>query len=200
MVWMITYHPDDYLQNYQNYLLLKQPKYLALACLKGPAPVTRRSCKIGGQCYIVSLHQHLLPHMVVSMKSVCLLRTDGLTVADLRKIPSGDDDHINIQTIGGCAVSLWESDRQLFKDISCAIEGEGGESQTAAKFFANHHCPGGDFVILTLRFHFGHTFCFRNMKIIMAVICRMRKRVSPYEQHLDSRIVVGRQIRGSLTH
>ena len=64
---MITYHPDDYLQNYQNYLLLKQPKYLALPCLKGPAPVTKRSCKIGGQCYIVSLHQQLLPHMVLGM-------------------------------------------------------------------------------------------------------------------------------------
>ena len=42
----------------------------------------------------------------MSMKSSCLLRTSGLTVADLRKIPSGDDDHINIQTIGVCAVSL----------------------------------------------------------------------------------------------
>ena len=42
----------------------------------------------------------------MSMNSGCLLRTDGLTVADLRNIPSGDDDHINIQTIGGCAVSL----------------------------------------------------------------------------------------------
>ena len=56
----------------------------------------------------------------MSMNSGCLLRTDGLTVADLRNIPSGDDDHINnvdvviistwyifnIQTIGGCALSL----------------------------------------------------------------------------------------------
>ena len=40
------------------------------------------------------------------MNSGCLLRTDGLTVADLRNIPSGDDDHINIQKIGVCAVSL----------------------------------------------------------------------------------------------